>query len=202
MRRNVLCALGGIFALAASVVGQNYPETIPAGTNVEVRTNQRIDLRDSSGEVYSATVNRDVLDTDGNVAIPRGAQADMVVRNLGNHDLALDLEAITVNGRRYAVSGESNSYNAGRKAGVGKNERTAKYVGGGAVLGTIIGAIAGGGKGAAIGAVAGAAGGAGAQTLTRGKEIKVPAESVLTFRMDQALQVGGRHSYQRDREPR
>ena len=202
MRRNVLCALWGIFALAASVVGQNYPETIPAGTNVEVRTNQRIDLRDSSGEVYSATVNRDVLDTNGNVAIPRGAQAEMAVRNLGSHDLALDLESITVNGRRYAVSGESNSYTAGRKAGVGKNERTAKYVGGGAVLGTIIGAIAGGGKGAAIGAAAGAAGGAGAQTLTRGKEIKVPAESLLTFRLDQPLQVGGRYNYRRDREPR
>lgn len=200
MRRHFLCALCGIFALAASALSQNYPETIPSGTNIEVRTNQRIDLRGSSGERYSATVNRDVLDTNGSVAIPRGSEAEMVVRNLGNRDLALDLESITVNGRRYEVSGESNSYSAGQKPGVGKNERTAKYVGGGALLGTIIGAIAGGGKGAAIGAVAGAAGGAGAQTLTRGKEIKVPAESLLTFRLDQSLQVGGHYKYRR--EPR
>jgi hypothetical protein len=64
-------------------------------------------------------------------------------------------------------------------------------VGGGAVLGTLIGAIAGGGKGAAIGAAVGAAGGATAQVLTRGEEIRVPAESVLTFRLDQPWRLEG-----------
>ena len=198
MNRQFLCAAAGVFALAASALGQNYRDTIPSGTNVEVRTNQSISLKGSTtGQVYTGTVNRDVLDESGNVAIRRGAEAELVVREVGNHDLALDLQSITVNGRRYVVSGESNSYNASRKPGVGKNERTAKYVGGGAVLGTIIGAIAGGGKGAAIGAIAGAAGGAGAQTITRGKEIRVPAESLLTFRLDQSLVVGGRSNYRR-----
>ena len=76
-----------------------------------------------------------------------------------------------------------------RKEGVGKNKRTAKYVGGGALAGTLIGAIAGGGKGAAIGALAGGAAGAGAQQLTKGKEIKIPAETEMTFRLDQDLQL-------------
>jgi outer membrane lipoprotein SlyB len=62
-------------------------------------------------------------------------------------------------------------------------------VGGGAVLGTLLGAIAGGGKGAAIGAVAGAAAGGTAQVLTRGKEVRVPAETELTFRLEQSVRL-------------
>lgn len=64
-------------------------------------------------------------------------------------------------------------------------------VGGGAALGTLIGAVAGGGKGAAIGAITGAAGGAAIQVLTRGKEVNVPAETVLTFRLDQPWRLEG-----------
>ena len=77
----------------------------------------------------------------------------------------------------------------GNQQGIGKNKRTGEYVGGGAALGTLVGAIAGGGKGAAIGAVAGAAAGGTAQVLTRGKEVKIPAESTLRFRLDQPLRL-------------
>ena len=58
------------------------------------------------------------------------------------------------------------------------------------MIGAIIGAIAGGGKGAAIGGGVGAAAGAGAQVLTRGKSVNVPAESLVTFRLEQPLQTG------------
>ena len=58
------------------------------------------------------------------------------------------------------------------------------------MLGSIIGAIAGGGKGAAIGAAAGAAAGAGTQTLTRGRFVRVPRESLLTFRLEHPLEIG------------
>jgi hypothetical protein len=64
-------------------------------------------------------------------------------------------------------------------------------VGGGAALGTLIGAVAGGGSGAAIGAAVGAAGGAAVQVLTKGDEVRVPAESVLTFRLENPLQLEG-----------
>jgi hypothetical protein len=74
---------------------------------------------------------------------------------------------------------------------VGANKRTAKYAGGGAIIGSIIGAIAGGGKGAAIGALAGGGAGAIGQTVTRGRQVSVPAESMLTFRLDRSLRVGG-----------
>ena len=63
-------------------------------------------------------------------------------------------------------------------------------MGGGAVLGAIVGAIAGGGKGAAIGAAAGAAAGAGAEVITQGPTVNVPAESLLTFSLQQPLTLG------------
>jgi hypothetical protein len=52
--------------------------------------------------------------------------------------------------------------------------------------------LAGDGKGAAIGALAGGAARAGAQTLTRGKELNVPAETDLRFHLEESLRL--RHS--------
>src|SRR4029078_13122798 len=110
-------------------------------------------------------------------------------RNSDN-DVYLDLDSINMNGRRFGVEAESSVVESERKDGLGANDRTGKYVGGGAVLGAIIGAIAGGGKGAAIGAGAGAAAGAATQLLPRGGSVKVPAESLLTFRLAQPLRAG------------
>jgi hypothetical protein len=135
---------------------------------------------------------QDILDSTGNVVIPRGSPATLIVRRaseggtLTSGSYLLDLDSIRVNGRRYIVNTEE--IKAG-ETGIGKNRRTAEYVGGGAVLGTLLGAIAGGGKGAAIGAVAGAAAGGGAQVLTKGHEIRVPAETVLNFRLDRPLHL-------------
>jgi hypothetical protein len=64
-------------------------------------------------------------------------------------------------------------------------------VGGGAALGTIIGAIAGGGSGALAGAAIGAGAGAVTQVLTKGDRVRVPAETVLNFRLDQPIQLEG-----------
>lgn len=191
--------LKAALGLAACAVIYAQPGEIRSGTNISVRTNETIDVRNSAdGRIYTAVVDRDVLDANGNVAIPRGSNAELIVRNVGNRDLALDMESVDVNGRRYVVSTQDMT-RAGRKQGIGENKRTAKYVGGTAVLGTIIGAIAGGGKGAAIGAAAGAATGAGAEVATRGGAVRVPAESVLTFRLDQPLYVGPADSgYTRD----
>jgi outer membrane lipoprotein SlyB len=60
-------------------------------------------------------------------------------------------------------------------------------VGGGALIGTIIGAVVGHGKGAAIGAAVGAAGGAEAEVLTKGKQVSIPAETVLTFSLNNSV---------------
>ncbi|HET8668308.1 MAG TPA: hypothetical protein VFM10_10040, partial [Terriglobales bacterium] len=102
-----------------------------------------------------------------------------------SNEVALALQSVTINGRSYNVA--TNDVNASGNRGIGANKRTAEMTGGGALLGTLVGAIAGGGKGAAIGAAVGAAGGATTQVLTKGSEVKVPAESVLTFKLDQPL---------------
>jgi hypothetical protein len=139
------------------------------------------------GRIYPGTIDQDILDEHGRVAVPKGARAELLVREVRPcKDLILDLQSITVNGRRHIVNADDFE-TMQRHKGIGKNSRTAKSVGGGAIFGTIIGALAGGGRGAAIGAVSGAAGGGILQTLTRGKNVKVPAETVLTFRLERPL---------------
>ena len=73
--------------------------------------------------------------------------------------------------------------------GASRGGRTAKVIGGTAAVGAVIGAIAGGGKGAAVGAAAGAGAGTAAQALTKGEQIKLPAESLLEFQLKAPLTV-------------
>ncbi len=71
----------------------------------------------------------------------------------------------------------------------GANKRTAIFAGGGSAFGGIIGALAGGGKGAAIGAISGAAAGTATQAVTRGKGVRVPSETVLSFKLEAPVQI-------------
>lgn len=168
---------------------------LAAGTDISVRTEDTIDsARAAEGQVYAAEVTKDILDAAGDVVIPRGANAQIVIKSaskgghfLGQSDLVLDLRAVSVDGRLYQL--DATDVVEKGKAGIGKNKRTAEYVGGAAAIGAIIGAIAGHGKGAAIGAGAGAAAGLGAEVLTKGHSIKIPVESVLTFRLEKPLHV-------------
>ena len=168
-----------------------------------VRTNDAIDAKHpSDSRIYTGVVERDVTDRSGRVVIPRGANAELIMRDASENEIVVDLEAIEVNGQRYSVDSSSERISGEgeeRKEGVGANKRTGKYVGGGALLGSVIGAIAGGGKGAAIGAIAGAGAGAAGQTITRGGSVRLPSESLLTFRLDRPLRVGVQDSgYMRD----
>lgn len=167
---------------------------VPAGTQVSVRTEETIDSGHASeGQTYAAEVTRDVRDSDGNCVIPHGANAQLRILSAskGGHfrgasDLVLDLATVSVGGQSYRV--QTNSVGERGHSGVGANKRTAEFAGGGGAFGAIVGAIAGGGKGAAIGAGAGAGAGALTEILTKGT-IKVPVESVLTFRLEQPLSV-------------
>lgn len=165
---------------------------IPTGTQLSVRTNEAIDSKKATaGQTYSAEIASNVVDDAGNVAIRSGSPAVLVIKSAGAgkvhaNQLSLDLQSVSIGGRSYDV--ESESIVQKGKAGVGGNKRTAEYVGGGTALGAIIGAIAGHGKGAAIGAASGAAAGAATQIFTRGS-VKVPAETILTFRLQAPLQL-------------
>ncbi len=166
---------------AAAVTSKTY-ELAP-GTEVPVRSEETIDsARAAEGQTYAAEV------------IPSGANAQIVIRSAtkggrirGSSDLVLDLASVSVGGQMYQLS-TTDMVKQG-KTGMGANKRTAEYTGGGAAIGAIIGAIAGHGKGAAIGAGSGAAAGALTQIVTKGDSIKVPAETVLTFKLDKPLRV-------------
>jgi len=174
----------------ASFAYRGRERTVGAGASISIRTNETIDARNSDGRVFSGIVEQDVPDQNGSLAIPRGSNAELIFRNTPDGDLLLDLESVSVNGQRFAVASDAQRVAGQQRDGIGANQRTGEFIGGGALLGTIIGAIAGGGKGAAIGAAAGAGAGAGGQLLTRGRRVRIPAESVLTFRLEQPLMMG------------
>jgi len=167
--------------------GDNQPEYLPAGTRLAILTNEQIDSNTANtSQIYSGQVDQDVTDNAGEIIISRGSPAELVIRTFSSGtDMTLDVQAITVNGRRYRIS-TAPLRQTGRN-GLGMNKRTAEMVGGGALIGTIIGAVVGHGKGAAIGAAVGAAGGAGAQVLTKGKQVSIPAETVLTFSLNNSV---------------
>jgi len=162
-----------------------------------VRSEETIDSsKAAEGQAFPAEVASDVLDSEGNVVIPAGANAQIVIRSAskggkirGASDLVLDLATVAVDGRQYELT-TADLIEKGH-SGIGANRRTGEFMGGGAAIGGIIGAIAGGGKGAAIGAGSGAAAGAVSEVLTKGK-IKVPVESILKFKLDEPLRVNAR----------
>ena len=180
-----------VVVLAATGMFAQTTRTLPQGAVIKVRTDSAIPAKPAVGARYSATVSDDVLDQSGQVAIPRGSRAQLVAEatngGTGSKDIALDLRSVTVGGQRYQLSATGGSA-ANRPGGLGANSRTAKYVGGGAVVGAILGGLLGGGKGAAIGAVLGGAGGAGAQVYT-GRDKQIPAETSLDYKLAQPLQM-------------
>jgi hypothetical protein len=105
----------------------------------------------------------------------------------GRSEIVIDLASVDVAGRHYDLKTTDIARNG--KQGTGKNRRSAKFIGGGALLGTVIGAVAGGPKGVAIGAGAGAGAGAGLQAVTRGKAVSIPAETILSFRLEAPVEI-------------
>lgn len=167
------------------------PVVVPVGTTLTVRLGNSVGSKISSpGDSFGATLASAVT-VDGNIVIPRGASARGTVvdakalgRFKGGALLELRLTSVTVNGAQQRI--ETSAVNRTQK---GKGKRTAVMAGGGTALGAIIGGLAGGGKGAAIGAAAGAGAGTGGAAFTGNKEIVLPAESALSFRLKSPLEV-------------
>ncbi len=180
---------GGEFVVQGRERPRNYQQTtrLEPGTNLPVRTNEPISSERADGRIFTGIVDQDVIGTNGMLAIPRGSTVELIVRAARDGDLILDLESVVVYGQRYALDAQAERIESTRG---GPNRRTGEAAGGGAVLGAIIGAIAGGGKGAAIGAGVGAAAGAGGELALRGRRVWIPAESVLTFRLDRPMVMG------------
>jgi hypothetical protein len=142
------------------------------------------------GQTFTASV-REPVEVDGRVAIPKGARASGIVKDAkpagrfkGGAALELTLTSIEVHGKNYDV--HTTSPNETSK---GKGKRTAAMVGGGAGGGALIGGLAGGGKGALIGGLIGAAAGTGGAGLTGNRDITLPAETPLTFKLVEPLEI-------------
>ena len=98
----------------------------------------------------------------------------------------LALENVDVAGRKLTLHTASNTRISG-----GHKKRNSWWTGGGAGTGALIGALAGGGAGAAIGAGSGAAAGIAGAAVTGRKQVHLPAETVLGFRLQQPVRVRG-----------
>src|SRR2546426_735296 len=164
---------------------------IPAGTSVSVRTIDSIDSEvNHSGEIFKASLDGPIV-LDGDIVVPSGTdvyiklvQARSAGHMSGRSELGLELVRMEFQGKSYALA--SNEY---QQVGTSRGKRTAATIGGGAAIGAAIGAIAGGGKGAAIGAGVGAASGTAVQAATKGKQIRIPSETRLDFRLEQPVEV-------------
>jgi hypothetical protein len=164
---------------------------LPAGTRLNVRLDQELGTKISQpGESFTATVADDVK-VNGQTVIARGSRADGTVIDAkalgkikGAAYLSIRLVRVHTNWGSYPV--ETSTIEQSEK---GKGKRTAEFAGGGAGLGAMVGALAGGGKGAAIGAIAGGGAGTAGGAFTGNKQIVLPAESLLTFRLESPVHI-------------
>ena len=173
---------------------RSKPLVVPADTEISVVLDEPVGSKISeTGQVFTATVESPV-GVEGRTAIPKGARAQGRVKEAkaagrfkGGAVLALTLTSVTIHDADYAI--ETNTPVETSK---GKGKRTAAMVGGGAGGGAAIGAVAGGGKGAAIGALIGATAGAGGAGFTGNRDIKLSAETALTFKLTKPLAMKGK----------
>ena len=167
-------------------------DILPAGTPVLIRTTTAIDTdRNRVGDIFDATLE-EALISGGRTVAPRGATVKGRIayakesgKLTGRSELILELTELIADGKSYLL--RTSDY---METGASRGNRTAATVGGTSAIGAIIGAIAGGGKGAAIGAASGAAVGTGVQVVTKGETLKIPAETVLEFRLQSPLTFG------------
>lgn len=178
-------------AVNSAPVEQPRPQPIilPAGTVFVVTTSQALSSKTSqAGQTFLASLAQPVS-VEGRTVFPKGATVSGTVvtaktkgKIKGQGELALTLTSISTEGHTYQI--QSNVLSSTVK---GKGKRTAATTGGGAAGGALIGGLAGGGKGAGIGALVGATAGFVGGAFTGNKQIEIPAESPLSFRLTAPL---------------
>jgi len=165
--------------------------TVPAGTEIAIRINQNINVKHTvAGDRFTGEVV-EPISLNGAVVIPAGTpvagRVDAAHRRghfKGSSILELRLTTMTLNGYEYPLDTHDNI-----RAKRGKGKRTAGFISGLTGAGMIIGGVATGGVGLAIGGAAGAGAGTLIAGTTGNRDIDIPAESVMHFRLADNLVV-------------
>jgi hypothetical protein len=149
------------------------------------------------GQSFDAALSVPII-VDDQTVIPKGASAAGVVteahaagRFKGGATLNLALTSLMIRGQRREIQTAALTQET-----KGKGKRTAGMVGGGAAGGAAIGAIAGGGKGAGIGALVGAGAGTVGAAFTGNRDIKLPIETAVSFKLTAPITVKQKASEQ------
>jgi hypothetical protein len=178
-------------AVAASTLAGSDPVVVPENTALHVTLDQAVTSdQNRPGDHFEATVSEPVV-IDGKTVIPEGARATGLVVDakrsghlMGRAQLHLALEAIQVGGKSYDIRTASPG-----RVGRDHKKRNWVLIGGGAGTGALIGAVAAGGKGALIGGPIGAGAGVAAAFFTGQRDIKLPAETQLSFRLAEPVTI-------------
>ncbi|MBI3485173.1 MAG: hypothetical protein HY012_08495 [Acidobacteria bacterium] len=177
--------------ILSSLLKSAKPVAVPAGTEIAIVLDQSISSEQArSGDPFDASVAAPVV-VDGKTVIPKGAHVQGIVvearasgRLKGVARLRLALNSVEIAGKNYDLQTTSLT-----RSGQNHDKRNWVLIGGGTGVGTAIGAMAGGGKGAAIGAAVGAGAGTATAAATGKKELVLPAESQLSFKLSQPVSI-------------
>ena len=165
--------------------------TLPAGTVIPIRMTDTLDSASTqSNSVFHGSLAGDLI-ADGMVVARSGASvvgrvvtAKDATHFSGSSQLSIELTRIdTVD---HPVDVVTDAFT---KQGNGRGKNTAEKTGGGAAVGAILGGLLGGGKGAAIGAVTGGGVGAGVNGVTRGQQVQIPTETLVSFHLQSPISV-------------
>jgi hypothetical protein len=173
--------------------------TLPSGTVIPIRMTDTLDSASTQpNTVFHGSLAGDLI-ADGMVVAKSGAPvtgrvitAKDATHFAGSSELSIELTRLdTVD---HPVDLVTDAYT---KNGAGRGKNTALKTGGGAAVGAILGGLLGGGKGAAIGAASGGGIGAGVNGVTRGQQVQIPTETLVSFHLQSPItvttskQVGG-----------
>ena len=178
----------GSSSSALSAVNVN----IPAGTSLAIRINQHISVKAScAGDRFTGEVADPITNANGLALVPQGTPVGGIIdashrrgHFKGRSILELRLTSMTLNGQEYAL--DTHDLTRTKK---GKGKRSAAFIGGGAGLGMLVGGVASGGVGLLAGGLAGGGAGTAIAGLTGNRDIEIPAESIMRFRLADALVV-------------
>jgi hypothetical protein len=165
---------------------------IPAGTNLTIRINQHISVKTSrAGDHFDGEIVDPVVGDNNRVVLPRGTPVEGIIAAAhkrghfrGASILELRLTSLTLNGTQYPL--DTRDLTRTKK---GKGKRSAAFIGGGSGLGMLVGGVASGGVGLLVGGLAGAGAGTALGGLTGNRDIEIPAESIVRFKLADDLVV-------------